>query len=89
VKQFSIEAVSVAVFMGAAFTTTTVYAGTDWQNSCRDAGYDDGQNEPFSQGLYDHSGEKEGGDDAYCNGFIDSCKSVEANARDVCESATD
>jgi hypothetical protein len=89
VKQFSIEGVSVAVFMGAAFTTTTVYAGTDWQNSCRDAGYDDGQNEPFSQGLYDHSGEKEGGDDAYCYGFIDSCKSVEANARDVCESATD
>ena len=88
-KQFSIAAVSVAVFMGAAFTTTTVYAGTDLKDSCRDAGYDDGQNGPFSQGTYDHSGEKEGGDDAYRNGFIDSCKSVEANARDVCESATD
>jgi hypothetical protein len=45
--------------------------------------------EPFSQGTYDHCGEKEGGDDAYCNGFIDGCKPLECNARDLCESATD
>ena len=49
VKQFSVTAVYVAILMGAAFTTTTVYAGADWKDSCRDAGYDDGQKEPFSQ----------------------------------------
>jgi hypothetical protein len=88
VEQFSITAVYVAILMGATFTTTTVYPGAGWKDRCRNAGYDDGQNEPFSQGTYDHCGEKEGGDDAY-NGFIDGCKPLEGNARDVCESATD
>ncbi len=93
-KQLSIAAVAVAILMGTALTTTTVYAGADWKDSCRDAGHDDGQNEPFSQGTYDHCGEEEGGDDeggddAYYEGFIDGCKSVEGNTRDVCESATD
>jgi hypothetical protein len=44
--------------MGATFTTTTVYPGAGWKDRCRNAGYDDGQNEPFSQGTYDHCGEK-------------------------------
>jgi hypothetical protein len=90
VKQFSITAaVSGAILMGVAFTTTTVYAGTKWKDSCRDAVSDDGQNEPFSQGTYDHCGEKKGSDNAYYNGFIGGCKPVEGDARDVCESATD
>ena len=88
-KQLSIAAVAVAILMGTALTTTSVYAGTYWKDSCRAAGYDDGQNGPFSQGTRDHCGEEEGGDDAYYKGFIDGCKSVESNTRDVCESATD
>jgi hypothetical protein len=70
-------------------TTTSVLAGNEWNDSCRDAGYDDGRNGPFSQGTYDHCGDEEGGDDAYYNGFIDGCMSVEGNTKDVCESATD
>lgn len=64
-------------------------AEDEWNDSCRDAGYDDGRNRPFSLGTYDHCGEEEGGDDAYYNGFIEGCMSVEGNTRDVCESATD
>jgi hypothetical protein len=88
-NQFSITAVAVAILMGTALTTTTAYAGTDWKDSCRDAGYDDGQNEPFSQGTYDHCGEEEGGDDAYYKGFIDGCKSVEGNSKEDCETAVE
>lgn len=61
----------------------------EWIDSCRNAGYDDGQNGPFSEPTYDHCGDEKGGDDAYYNGFIDGCMSVEGNTRDVCESATD
>ena len=58
-------------------------------DGCRDAGYDDGQNGPFSQPTYDHCGDEEDGNLAYYNGFIDGCMSVEGNRRDICESATD
>jgi hypothetical protein len=58
-------------------------------DSCRDSGYDAGQDGPFSRETYDHCGEEEGGDDAYYNGFINGCMSIEGNTRDVCESATD
>jgi hypothetical protein len=70
-------------------TTTSLRAGNEWNDSCGDAGYDDGRDGPFSQGTYDHCGDEVGGDDAYYNGFIDGCMSVEGNTRDVCESATD
>jgi hypothetical protein len=70
-------------------TTTDVRAGNDWNDSCRNAGYNDGQNGPFSQPTYDHCGDEEDGADAYYDGFIDGCMSVEGNTRDVCESATD
>ena len=63
--------------------------GNDWNDSCRDAGYDDGQNGPFSEDTHDHCGDEVGGDDAYYEGFIDGCMSVEGNTKDVCESATD
>ena len=64
-------------------------AGNDWNDSCRDAGYEAGQNGPFSEATYDHCGDEAGGDDAYYEGFIDGCMSVEGNTKDVCESATD
>jgi hypothetical protein len=60
----------------------------DWNDSCRDAGYNDGQNGPFNQPTYDHCGDEEGGDDAYFNGFINGCIDA-GNTRDVCEQATD
>lgn len=60
----------------------------DWNDSCRDAGYDDGQNGPFSQPTYDHCGDEQGGDVSYYNGFIEGCMEAD-NTRDVCESATD
>ena len=58
-------------------------------SSCYNSGFNDGQNGPFSQPTWDHCGDEEGGDDAYYEGFIDGCISVEGNTRDVCESATD
>ena len=61
----------------------------DWNESCKDSGYDDGQNHAFQVGTYDHCGDESGGDRAYYDGFIDGCMSVEGNTRDVCESATD
>jgi hypothetical protein len=60
----------------------------EWNDSCRNSGYEDGQNGPFAQGTYDHCGEETGGDDAYYNGFIDGCMDA-GNTRDICEQATD
>jgi hypothetical protein len=60
----------------------------DWNDSCRDAGYHDGQNGPFSQPTYDHCGDEQSGDVSYYNGFIEGCMDAD-NTRDVCESATD
>jgi hypothetical protein len=65
-----------------------VNASNDW-NSCYNAGYDDGQNNPFNHDTYDHCADEDGGDQAYYDGFIDGCMSVEGNTREICESATD
>ena len=86
---YYMTAVAVAILIGTALTTNAVYAGNDWNDSCRDAGYEQGQNGPFSVDTYDHCGDENGGDDAYYKGFIDGCMSVEDNTKDVCESATD
>ena len=68
-------------------TQTNVFASNEWNDSCYDAGYDDGQYGPFEPGTYDHCGD-EGGDVSYYNGFIEGCMDAN-NARDVCEQATD
>lgn len=60
----------------------------DWNESCKDAGYDHGRDASFSQDTHDHCGDETGGDEAYYDGFIDGCMSVEGNTRDMCESAT-
>jgi hypothetical protein len=60
----------------------------DWNDNCRDAGYEDGQNGPFNQPTYDHCGDEEGGDVSYYKGFIEGCMDAD-NTRDVCESTTD
>ena len=86
-KQFSITTVS-AVLMGAAFTTTTVYTGADWKDSCRDAGYEDGQNESFSQGHMTIVGKSKVAM-TLTMVSLTVAKPLEGNARDVCESATD
>jgi len=65
---------------------TDLRAGND---SCYDAGFEDGQDEPFSQTTYEHCRDEQGGAEAYYDGFIDGCMSVEGNTRDVCESETD
>jgi hypothetical protein len=53
------------------------------RGDCYDEGYEDGQDHPFSQDLYDECGR------SYYNGFIDGCMSVEGNTREDCDSATD
>jgi hypothetical protein len=58
--------------------------GTDSSDteSCRGDGYDDGRNNPFSQGQYEICG------DTYYDAFIEGCMSV-GNTEEVCEQATD
>ena len=64
-------------------------ASNDWNDACYKAGFKDGLDNPFSIPTWDHCGDEEGGDDAYYDGFIDGCMSVEGNITDACESATD
>jgi hypothetical protein len=42
--------------MLATIPTTDLFAGNDWNDSCYNTGYEDGQNGPFSQPTYDHCG---------------------------------
>jgi hypothetical protein len=56
--------------------------------ACEADGYEAGLDGPFSQELYEMC-EEVGGADAYYQGFIEGCMSVEGNTRDVCRSATD
>lgn len=56
--------------------------------ACEADGYEAGRDGAFSQELYETCEEVDGAD-AYYQGFIDGCMSVEGNTRDVCESATD
>ena len=40
--KFYMTTAAVAILIGTALTATTiVYAGNDWNDSCRDAGYED------------------------------------------------
>ena len=81
-------ALVLVVLVTLSTATTYVYAGDEWNRSCKEAGYNDGQNGPFSQPTYDHCGDEEGGDVPYYNGFIEGCMDAN-NSRDVCEQATD
>jgi hypothetical protein len=55
-------------------------------NACYNDGQAAGEEDEFSQELYEFCGEY---GEEYYQGFIDGCMSVEGNTRDVCESATD
>jgi hypothetical protein len=57
--------------------------------ACEADGYEAGRDDSFSQKLYETCEEVVGGADAYYEGFIEGCMSVEGNTRDVCELATD
>lgn len=86
----SILPIATAIALSALFmpSSAELFAGNDWNDSCYDTGFSDGQNEPFSQATYDHCGDESGGADAYYDGFIDGCLAAD-NTRGVCESATD
>ncbi len=71
-----------------AILGVNVNASSKWNDSCYDAGYDDGRNDPFNPDTYNHCANEDGGDQAYYDGFIDGCMD-EDNSRDVCEQATD
>jgi hypothetical protein len=85
--------IGIPIFSSVLLTSTNLNAQTseddDWNDSCRDAGFEEGQNGPFNDATYDHCGDEATGDQAYLDGFIDGCMSVEGNTRDVCESAAD
>jgi hypothetical protein len=88
-KQIMLFIVIAMTLSGTLMPMTDLHAGNEWNDSCYDAGFSDGQNEPFNQSTYDHCGDEQGGADAYYEGFIHGCMSVEGNTRDTCESATD
>lgn len=87
----SILPVAIATTMSAILTPSSaeLFAGNDWNDSCYDAGFSDGQNEPFSQATYGRRGDELGTADVCYEGFIDGCLAVDDNTGDVCESATD
>jgi hypothetical protein len=86
----SFAATATAILLSAVLMPISdLRAGDELNDSCYNAGFSDGQNEPFSQSTYDHCGDEPGGADAYYEGFIDGCMVVEGNTRDICESATD
>ena len=89
INKWILTAILVSTFvitfvLGITMIIPTAFAshGTDYA-SCRNDGLYDGENNPFSQELYDMCG------DTYYDAFIEGCMSVEGNTRDVCESATD
>jgi hypothetical protein len=71
-----------------ATISANVNSSSEQNESCYDAGYDDGQNSPFNHDTFDHCADEDGGDQAYYDGFIDGCLDAN-NSRDVCEQATD
>jgi hypothetical protein len=72
---------------GSASASSRGSVGGD---KCFDEGFEDGKNNPFSQDKYDECGGSQGaGNNAYYNGFVAGCLSVEGNTADICESATD
>ena len=62
--------------------------GTD---GCFDEGYEDGRDNPFDVDEYDRCGGSSGGpgNNAYYNGFVAGCLSVEGNTAEICEESTD
>ena len=69
----------------------TVHAGEPpTAERCYDAGYRDGQDNPFSVVTFqecDIVSKFVDGQNQYEEGFLDGCMSVEGNTRDVCETA--
>lgn len=58
----SIPFVTISITVSAVFMPTAeLYAGNEWNDSCYDAGFSDGQNEPFNQATYDHCDDEPGG----------------------------
>ena len=83
------KTIALAVLLAAVdMIVVPAYAQESDPDNCGGDGYNDGQNGPFSQDRYDNCGD-EGGADAYYQGFIDGCMSVEGNTQKVCEQATD
>ena len=52
-------------------TPMDMHVGNDSDDSCRNAGFEDGRNGPFYDATYDHCGDEATGDQAYLDGFID------------------
>jgi hypothetical protein len=61
----------------------------NWEQTCYDGGFRDGQNKPFENEAHKECGDYGDGADRYYDGFIDGCMSVSGNTKDVCEGATD
>ena len=46
--------ITTAIIAVALIPVASGQASNDWNDSCYDAGYDDGQNGPFADGTWDH-----------------------------------
>jgi hypothetical protein len=77
----------LSIFVGQIIISADASHGSS-AIACEADGYEAGQDGPFSQELYDTCKEI-GAGDAYYQGFINGCMSVEGNTRDICESAID
>lgn len=59
------------------------------EGGCYNVGYENGQNDSFSEDAFQDNCGPLNSDNRYYQGFIDGCMSVEGNTREVCESSTD
>lgn len=59
--------------------------------ACYDNGYSQSQDDPFDRNYdpCERFHDINDGKNAYYEGFIDGCKSVEGNTEEICESITD
>ena len=71
------------LLMSTTWALSTEMANSEDSVSCYDRGFVDGEDHPFNQETHDKCG------NAYYQGFIKGCMSVEGNDRDTCESAMD
>ena len=59
------------------------------EGGCYNVGYENGQNDSFSEGAFQDNCGPLNRDNRYYQGFIDGYMSVESNTREVCESSAD
>ena len=93
IRALSLGAVGILTIMMTAAAPMPAIAGEPpTAERCYDAGYSDGQDNPFSVTTFqecDTESKSVNDQNQYEEGFLDGCMSVEGNTRDLCETSID